>query len=581
MIRQPIVSILGHVDHGKTTLLDKIRGTSIALSEPGRITQAIGATNVPKEFLEKICKDLLKRFNVEIKIPGILFIDTPGHESFITLRKRGGAVADIGILVVDIQEGFKPQTYESLNFLKEFNVPFLIAATKIDRIKGWNSSKISFLENLKLQQEFSIEILEELISRIVLQLAEIGYDSERFDRIEDFKKKIAIVPCSGISGEGIPELLMVVIGISQIFIKERLFLSEKGKGSILEVKEEKGLGSVANVILYDGSLKEGDTIVIGGKNPIITKVKALYLSKPLKELRAEKNFIRVKKVFASVGVKLLASNLENAISGSSLIVVKNKKEIEEIKKELIKEIEKVEFSKNVEGCVAKSYSLGSLEALIKLLKDNGIEIRKAEVGNINKQDVREILQVKDENKKVIFGFNVKIESDAKNLIKDYGIKVFVNNVIYKILEDYKEWIKLRKEERIKELLEKVQLPAILKMIPGAIFRSSKPAIFGIEVLEGKLKTQSYLKKLSGKPLGKIKEIQKEGKKIKIAEKGEKVAISMDDVVIGRSLKENETLIVDLKDIEIKILKEELWEYLSESEKKVLKEYYDISDILPK
>jgi translation initiation factor 5B len=137
-IRQPIVSVLGHVDHGKTSLLDYIRGSTVAAREAGAITQHIGATEVPINAIYNVCGELLK--GKKFTLPGLLFIDTPGHHAFTTLRIRGGSLADIAILIVDINEGFKPQTYESLRILKQYKTPFIVVANKIDAISGWQKT---------------------------------------------------------------------------------------------------------------------------------------------------------------------------------------------------------------------------------------------------------------------------------------------------------------------------------------------------------------------------------------------------------------------------------------------------------
>jgi translation initiation factor 5B len=314
MIRQPIVSVLGHVDHGKTTLLDKIRQTAVTAKEAGGITQAIGATEIPIGTIKEICGDLLEKLKIQITIPGLLFIDTPGHEAFTSLRKRGSSIADLAILVVDVKEGFQEQTDESLEFLKQFKTPFAIAATKMDKVDGWVDQKSSsFLESLSKQPTFVKEKIDNSIYRLVTQLAERGFDSERFDRVTDFKKNIAIIPCSGLTGEGIAELLMVLTGLSQQFLKQELEVTKGiGRGSILEVKELRGLGTTIDVILYDGEIKRGDWLIIGGKEPIVTRIKALLQPPVLKELRVEKQFNNIDSVSAAAGVKIAAPGLEMA-----------------------------------------------------------------------------------------------------------------------------------------------------------------------------------------------------------------------------------------------------------------------------
>ncbi|MEM1825705.1 MAG: translation initiation factor IF-2, partial [Desulfurococcaceae archaeon] len=280
-LRQPIVVVLGHVDHGKTTLLDRIRGTAVASKEPGEITQHVGASIVPASVLKKISEPLKKYFpKLEIEIPGLLFIDTPGHELFTNLRKRGGSVADIAILVIDIIEGFQTQTVECINILRERRVPFIVAANKIDKIPNWRSFPGKpFIESLSNQDKKTIDKLDELIYRLVNQFYQIGFSAERFDRVKDFTRTVAIVPVSAKTGEGIPELLALLAGLTQKYMKRRLITSnEPGKGVVLEVKEEPGLGVTIDTIIYDGIVKKGDLIITGGRDKaIVTRVRALLL----------------------------------------------------------------------------------------------------------------------------------------------------------------------------------------------------------------------------------------------------------------------------------------------------------------
>jgi translation initiation factor eaIF-5B len=258
-IRQPIITVLGHVDHGKTTLLDKIRGTAVARKEPGEITQHIGASVVPASVLEKIAEPLRKYFpKLKIEIPGLLFIDTPGHELFASLRRRGGSVADMAILVVDVLEGIMPQTRESIMLLKERRVPFVVAANKIDKIEGWYPQQDTpFLESIRKQNPRALSKLEERIYALVAQLYEFGFESDRFDRVKDFRKTVAILPVSAKTGEGVPELLALIAGLAQQFMKKKLITSdESAKGIVLEVKEEEGLGTTLDVIIYDGIIRK-------------------------------------------------------------------------------------------------------------------------------------------------------------------------------------------------------------------------------------------------------------------------------------------------------------------------------------
>lgn len=550
-------------------MLDRIRGTAVTKLEPGELTQHIGASFITKKVIEDLSKDLLKKMKISIEIPGLLFIDTPGHAAFISMREKGCNVADLAILVVDVNEGFQEQTYESLKILKEYKVPFIVAATKIDKIPGWRDQKTtSFLESISKQSEDVVEELDKKIYMIVSSLAEYNFDSERFDRVTDFTKQIAIVPVSSITKEGIAELLAILAGLAQKFLKDRIICSGKTKGIILEVKEVKGLGLTLDIILYDGKLSREDYLIIGGKEPIVTKVKALLLPRPLQEIRVEKKFINVDEVNAAAGVKVVAQNLEKAIAGMPIRATKDEKEIPKLVEEV--KIEKyVEFEKDPNGVIIKADTVGSLEAMVKLLKEANIPIRKADIGSINREDFIEGELIQDKYRKVILAFNIKVDEETINEARNFELKIFSSNVIYRIIDEYKQWMEEEKRKEIETKLEILPRPVKIRVIPGAVFRNSKPAIFGVDVVEGTLKPGITLKR-EGKIVGKVKEIQSEGRTIQKAIKGERVAISIEEAVVGRNVFENDVLISELSREEVEKLKEVI-DYLREDEKKLLME----------
>lgn len=569
MIRSPIILTAGHVDAGKTTLLDKIRGTTVAQFEHGFITQDIGASYIPVEIIKKLCGPLLEKFKIQLMIPGLLIIDSPGHAAFITLRRRGGSVSDLAILVVDINQGFQEQTYESLAILKEYKTPFVVAATKIDKIQGWFSGFGSFSENLAKQQDYVKDELDRKVYSLVSHLAEKGVESERFDRITDFRKQVAIVPCSAVTGEGIPELLLMLAGLSQQFLKDRLELSNIAKGSVLEVKEVRGLGTTIDVILYDGVVRKGDTLIIGGKEPIVTKVKSLLKPRELQELRVEKQFEILDQVEAAAGIKISAPNLENVIPGSPIIAVESEEDIQKYVEEVQKEVEEVEFTKDIDGIAVEADSLGSVEAMIKLLSEEGIPIRRANAGQITREDIVAAEGAHDELRRVILAFNVKVSGEMKSVAKDLGVTIFENNVIYRLIEDYKLWCTEKKDREVQEKLENVNRPVELLFLKDAVFRSSHPAVFGVEVVRGILKSGVMLKR-GERIIGRVKQVEREGKTIDEAKKGDRVAISIEDVTIGRHVFEDDRLFSALSDTDLKILRE-VYDKLTDSEKELLSE----------
>ncbi len=582
-IRQPIVVVLGHVDHGKTTLLDYIRGTAVAKKEPGEITQHVGASIVPASVLKKVAEPLKKYFpKLKVEIPGLLFIDTPGHELFSNLRRRGGSVADIAILVVDIMEGFQPQTVESIQILKERRVPFVVAANKIDRIPGWKPNPgAPFLETIKKQNPSVVARLDELIYRIVGQLYDQGFMAERFDRVRDFRRTVAIVPVSAKTGEGVPELLALLTGLVQQFMKKKLITSnDPAKGVILEVKEEPGLGTTIDVIIYDGVMRKGDQIVVAGKEkPILTKVRALLMPRPLQDMRAhEGKFMTVDQVVAATGVKISAPGLEDALAGGPIYVVPSPEQAEEYMKKVREEVEAIRIKTDNVGVVVKADTLGTLEALIAALRRENIPVRLADVGPITKNDVMEAIVAKKNNPVygVIIAFNVKILPDARELVEKEGIKVFSHNVIYRLLEEYIDWVKKLKEMEKRKELESLIRPGKIRILPGYVFRRSNPAIVGIEVLGGVIKPGYPLMREDGTRIGSIMQIRDRDQVLKEARAGMEVAISIRGrVLVGRHIDEGDILYTDIPKNHAKLWLTKYKNELSDDEKIVLNEIIKI------
>ena len=575
-LRTPIVSVLGHVDHGKTTLLDKIRRTRVTAKEAGGITQHIGATEIPIDLIKEICKDIWK---VKVTIPGLLFIDTPGHRAFTNLRRRGGALADLAVLVIDINEGVMPQTEEAISILKTFRTPFVVAANKIDRIPGWQSVEYApFMKSYAQQDEVTKQRLENKIYELVGQLYSFGFSAERFDRIRDFTRTVAIVPVSAITGEGIPELLMILVGLAQKYLEEslRLHVEGKAKGTILEVKEERGLGITCDVILYDGTLKVGDRIVIAGKDDVIvTHVKGILKPRPAKEMRVESKFKSVKSVTAAAGVKLVAPNIEDVLAGSEFEAVESDEDIEKFRERIRKEYEEIAIKTEEEGVVLKTDTLGSLEALINELREIEIPIKKAEVGDVDKRDVVEASANKDELNKIILAFNVKLLPNVEGEAAKYNVRIFSDEIIYSLLDRVKQWREEEKLAKEKQKIEALVKPAKIKLLKEFIFRRSKPAVVGIRVLAGELRKDVKLIKPDGGNAGIIRSMQKEGENISVAKEGEELAIAIDGVTIGRQLDGDEVLYVDVPEKHAKILERDLLDTLSEETKKAFKEFLEI------
>lgn len=564
-IRSPICTVLGHVDHGKSSLLDTIRQSNIVAGEAGKITQAIGASIIPLSVIKRITGPLLKAVPMTFSIPGLLFIDTPGHAAFTTLRKRGGSLADIAIVVIDINEGVKPQTRESVDILKLSKTPFVIAANKIDLIPGWKQGKGSLHESMSRQAADVQAKLDTKLYEMVGQLNSLGFRADRFDRVDDYTKQVAIIPVSAMTKEGIPELLMVLTGLCQKYLESSLECDASGmaKGTILEVKEVKGLGTTIDVIIYDGRLRVNDTIVMGSMDgPIVTKVKALFEPAPLAEMRDKKaEFRQVKGVCAATGVKISAPGLDHAVAGMPLVAAAPSA-LAGAKREVQQELQDILIETDKEGIVVKADSLGSLEAVITLLKERGIPIRKASIGNISKNDIADAESAKEQKNKVIIGFEVQAERSQK-------VKIITAKVIYELLdllEEHQQSVEKRGESARLDALPK---PCKIRIMPGYIFRQSNPAVCGTEVLAGTLQAGASLMK-NGVALTEVKEIQDNGKHLPQAERGKQVAVAYTRVIVGRQLHEEDALYSFLTEDEFRALRE-LKEHLAADEISTLKE----------
>jgi translation initiation factor 5B len=577
-LRQPIVVVLGHVDHGKTTLLDKIRGTTVVKKEPGEMTQEVGASFVPSSVIERLSEKLKKVLPVKLEIPGLLFIDTPGHEYFSNLRRRGGSIADIAILVVDINEGFQQQTFESINILKERKVPFLVAANKIDRIPGWKPFENEpFLESIGKQKKDVQIRLDNQVYNIVTQIAEAGLNADRFDRIKDFTRNVAIIPVSAKTGEGLPDLLALLAGLTQRYMKERLTFAEgPAKGVVLEVKEDVGLGHTIDVIIYDGILRKNDQIVLGGINGIITtKIRGIFVPRPLQDMKLSKyDFTSIDEVYAAAGVKISAPNLEEALAGSPIYVVNSESNLDEIKNKIEEELKQVRFYNSIEGIVVKADSLGTLEAIVTALSKENIPVRVADIGNISKRDLMEASIVAQQKKEygIIAAFRVKPQPglDISN------IKIIYDEIIYQLIEDIKKYIENVRNAEKRKTLESLVLPGKFKILPGYVFRRSDPAIVGVEIQGGIVKSKSPLIKKDGKRIGEVLQIQDNKKSVDKASAGMEVALSIKgNVMVGRQIEEGEVLYTDVPKEDLEILTTKYKDIITDDMKKVIKEIIEI------
>ncbi|KAF0046318.1 hypothetical protein F2P81_002847 [Scophthalmus maximus] len=338
-LRSPVVCVLGHVDTGKTKILDK--------------------------------------FNKEgIKIPGMLIIDTPGHESFSNLRNRGSSLCDIAILVVDIMHGLEPQTLESINLLKEKKCPFIVALNKIDRLYDWKRSPETDVHTtLKKQKKNTKDEFDERAKAVIVEFAQQGLNAALFYENKDPRTFVSMVPTSAHSGDGMGNLIALLIELTQTMLARRLAHCDELRAQVMEVKALPGMGTTIDVILINGCLREGETIIVPGvEGPIVTQIRGLLLPPPLKELRVKNQYEKHKEVSTAQGVKILGKDLEKTLAGLPLLVAHHDDEIPVLRDELERELKQTLSSIKLEekGVYVQASTLGSLEALLEFLRTSKV-----------------------------------------------------------------------------------------------------------------------------------------------------------------------------------------------------------------
>ncbi|MDS0221871.1 translation initiation factor IF-2 [Haloarcula sp. S1AR25-5A] len=577
-LRTPIVAVLGHVDHGKTSLLDKIRGSAVTAGESGAITQHIGATAVPLDVISEIAGDLVDP--TDFDLPGLLFIDTPGHHSFSTLRSRGGALADIAILVVDVNDGFQPQTLEAIDILKRTQTPFIVAANKIDTVPGWNPNEGQPVQQTMDAQSDRVQSdLNEKLYEIIGELSDNGFSADMYWRVQNFQANIGVVPVSAETSEGIPDLLTVMMGLSQRYMKEEMEIDTTGPGvgTVLEVKDTQGFGTTLDAIIYDGTIRNDDTIVVGGlQGSIVTDVRALLRPRPLEEIRTEQEFEQVEQVAAADGVKIAAPDLGDAMAGAPIRVIRDRDRSEVIA-EVEEELAEIEVTTQEEGVVIKADTLGSLEALSSTLEEEEIPVMRAEVGAVAPRDVRVAETAGEPTNQAILAFSVEVLDDARDLAEQEEVELFEDDVIYQLVESYDDHVTAIEEAQQEQILDNITRPAKFRVLQDHTFRQSDPAVVGVEILSGELRRNvNVIKWEDGEPhrVGTLKTIQDEGEDVDSARAGERMAVSIQGPTVGRQIEEGDDLWVEIPEKHAKILEQELKEDISVDEREALSMYLE-------
>ncbi|RLL97167.1 hypothetical protein CFD26_104731 [Aspergillus turcosus] len=571
-LRSPICCILGHVDTGKTKLLDKIRQTNVQEGEAGGITQQIGATYFPVDALRQKTAVVNKDGKFEFKIPGLLVIDTPGHESFSNLRSRGSSLCNIAILVVDIMHGLEPQTLESMRLLRERKTPFIVALNKIDRLYGWKKiDNNGFQESLAMQSKGVQNEFRSRLERTKLLFAEQGFNAELYYENKNMAKFVSLVPTSAHTGEGIPDMLKLLTTLTQERMTNALMYLSEVECTVLEVKVIEGLGTTIDVVLSNGILREGDRIVLCGLNgPIATNIRALLTPAPLKELRLKSQYVHNKEVKAALGVKIAANDLEHAIAGSRLMVVGPNDDEEDIEEEVMSDLENLlsKVSRDQRGVSVQASTLGSLEALLEFLRVSKIPVANISIGPVYKRDVMMAGTMLEKAKEyaVMLCFDVKVDKEAAAYAEEVGVKIFTADIIYHLFDDFTKHMAELTEKKKEEAKLLAVFPCVLSTV--AVFNKKDPIVIGLDVIEGSLRMHTPIAAVKTNPttgakeiidLGRVVSIERDHKPIQVCKKGQpSVAVKIEgpnQPMYGRQLEEKDTLYSHISRASIDTLKE--------------------------
>ncbi|KAG9793253.1 Eukaryotic translation initiation factor 5B [Exophiala dermatitidis] len=594
-LRSPICCILGHVDTGKTKLLDKIRQTNVQEGEAGGITQQIGATYFPVEALQQKTAVVNKDGKFEFKVPGLLVIDTPGHESFSNLRSRGSSLCNIAILVVDIMHGLEPQTLESMQLLRDRKTPFIVALNKIDRLYGWKKiDNNGFQESLALQNKGVVNEFNDRVEKVKLAFAEKGFNAELYYQNKDMRRYVSLVPTSAHTGEGIPDMLKLLVTLAQERMTSSLMYLSEVECTVLEVKVIEGLGTTIDVVLSNGVLREGDRIVLCGLNgPIATNIRALLTPAPLKELRLKSQYVHNKEVKAALGVKIAANDLEGAIAGSRLLVVGPEDDEEDLCEEVMADLQQLlsKVSKDNRGVSVQASTLGSLEALLEFLKQMKIPVANISIGPVYKRDVMMAGTMLEKAKQyaVMLCFDVKVDKEAQQYADENGIKIFTADIIYHLFDDFtKHMAKLQEQKKEESKLNAV-FPCVLN--PLQVFNKKDPIVIGVDVVEGSLRPLTPIAAVKTNPvtgvkeiisLGRVTSIEREHKAIPICKKGSpSVAVKIEgpnQPLYGRQLEDKDTLYSLISRQSIDTLKEFYRDEVTKEEWSLIRKLKPLFDI---
>lgn len=556
--KEPICCILGNVDAGKTSLIDKMKSTKVQKSEAGGITQKINTVILPFNA---------NKFNV----PGVILIDTPGHESFYSLRELGATLCNVVILLVDIMEGVKEQTIKSIDLVKSKRIPYVVALNKVDRVVNWESdSSVSIVKNLKKQANNTVLHFEELVRNIITQFAENGLNVELFNRNTDSRKYGSLFPLSAKTGEGIHDLMGGLIKLIATHRKADIIIKPTFKGILTDINIQKGIGKCLNVLVYDGYLNKQDTLVVGGMNGAYFKTitKMAVSTQPSK-------FQLVNDVKASTLTYITTKGdyETDYIIGSPVYTIpstltgKSKTDVEKVARKAIevylkKKDDEINKNKSRHGVLVYASTFGALMAITNHLDDIGVPYIDAKVKDVKSLDLQKVISMNNsEDSKIyniIIAFDVHVDLKAHDMLKNnLDVSLIEDNIIYRVFEKLEETIETNKGNVSLKYKRMMSTPCILEILKGKEFIIARrdPIILGVKVMSGELVKNTILQVIRKKKiiiLGRVTGIQSNNKDVEKGEVNQEVAVRIDNTedtakLYGRDFDNTDQLISQLSE----------------------------------